>query len=161
MNKKYRLLYLFWLLPAYLLFLTAQQGMVHWGAVDTYENGTTYLAEIVDFEIKQIAAQSNGYVVIEFEADGEKIMRKLTLSIQMAQELLESQNVPIRYKKGNFQEIVLYPTYEIQRTTSLYNMSIAFISFIVVSIFGFFVNRYVKRKTGESLADDFNIERVD
>lgn len=161
MNKKYRLLYLFWLFPAYLLFLTIQQGLVYQGTMDTYQNGTTYLAEIVDFDIKQIAAQSNGYVVIEFEAEGEEIVRRLSLSIQMAQELLESQNIPIRYKKGNFQEIVLYPTYEIQTSTSLYNMSVALISFVVVSIFGLLVNRYVKRKTSGDQTDEFNIERVD
>lgn len=161
MKINYRFLYLFWLLPAYLLFLTIQQGLVYQGAIDTFENGTTYLAEVIDFDIKQIAAQSNGYVVIEFETEDETIVRQLSLSIQMAQELLESQNIPIRYKKGNFQEIVLYPTFEIQKSTSMYNMSVAFISFVVVSIFGFFVNRYVKRKTDGDRSDDFNIERVD
>jgi hypothetical protein len=159
--NKYLLLHSYWLIPAYLLFLVVQQGLVYQGAKDTYENGETYLAEITDFEVKQIAAQSNGYVNIEFEANGEVIERRLTLSIQMAQELMESSTIPIKHKKGNFQEVVLFPTYEIQRTTSFYNMSVAFVGLAVTIVFGFFVNRYVRRKTIDADDEKFTIERVD
>lgn len=159
--NKYRLLYFYWLIPVYLLFLVVQQGMVHKGAQDTYENGETYLAEVTDFEIKQIAAQSNGYVNIRFEVDGETIERRMTLSIQMAQELMESNMIPLRFKKDSFQEIVLYPTYEIQRSTSLFNLSVAFIGFVVTSVFGFFVNRYIRRKVSNVNEDKFEIERID
>lgn len=159
--NNYRILYLYWLLPAYLLFLTVQQGLVYRGAIDTFENGTTYLAEVTDFDIKQIAAQSNGYVDIEFEAEDTVIARRLSLSVQMAQEIMESPVIPIRYKKDNFQEIVLYPTYEIQKSTSLYNMSVAFTGLIVLGIFGFFVNRYIRRKLIDENDEKFEIERVD
>ncbi|MEX0845159.1 MAG: hypothetical protein WD022_07740 [Balneolaceae bacterium] len=159
--NNYRILYLYWLLPAYLLFLTVQQGLVYRGAIDTFENGTTYLAEVTDFDIKQIAAQSNGYVDIEFEAEDTVIARRLSLSVQMAQEIMESPVIPIRYKKDNFQEIVLYPTFEIQKSTSLYNMSVAFTGLIVLGIFGFFVNRYIRRKLIDENDEKFEIERVD
>lgn len=76
--NKYRLLYLFWIAPAYLLFLVVQQGLVHKGTIDTYENGTTYMAEVIDFDIKQIAAQSNGYIVLRFEVDDKILERKLS-----------------------------------------------------------------------------------
>ncbi len=159
--NNYRLLYLYWLVPAYLLFLVVQQGMVYSSAIDTYENGETYLAEVTDFDIKQIAAQSNGYVDIRFEVEGEVIERRLSLSIQMAQELMESPNIPIRYQKGAFQEIVLYPTFRIQKSTSLFNMSVAFIGFVVTVIFGFLVNRYIRRKVIDKNDENFEIERVD
>ncbi|MBD3615305.1 MAG: hypothetical protein HUJ22_01940 [Gracilimonas sp.] len=159
--NKYRFLTLYWVVPAYLLFLIIQQGLVYQGSIDTYENGTTYLAEVTDFDIKQIAAQSNGYVDIKFEVDEEVIERRLSLSIQMAQELMESSNIPIRYKKGNFQEIVLYPTFQIQKSTSFFNMSVAFIGFTVTVIFGFFVNRYIRRKVADENDEKFEIERVD
>ncbi|SMO44584.1 hypothetical protein [Gracilimonas mengyeensis] len=160
--SKYRFLYAYWLVPAYLLFLIFQQATVYTSSQDTYENGTSYLAEVTDFDIKQIAAQSNGYVDIRFETDeGKLIERRLTLSIQMAQKLMESSNIPIRYKEGNAQEIVLFPTYDIQRSTSLFNMSVAIIGLIIAGAAGFFLNRYVKRKAANANEDKFNIERVD
>lgn len=159
--NNYRLLNFYWIVPAYLLFLVFQQGMVYKGSIDTYENGTTYLAEVTDFDIKQIAAQSNGYVDIRFEVDGEVIERKLSLSVQMAQELMESSNIPIRYQPGAFQEIVLYPTFEIQKSTSLVNMSVAFLGLVVTVITGFFVNRYIRRKVTDENDEKFDIERVD
>ncbi len=159
--NKYRLLNLYWVVPAYLLFLVFQQGMVYKGAIDTYENGETYLAEVTDFDIKQIAAQSNGYIDIRFEADGEVIERRMSLSIQMAQELMESSNIPIRYQPDSFQEIVLYPTYQIQKSTSLVNMSVAFLGLVVTLIAGFLVNRYIRRKVADENDEKFEIEMVD
>ncbi|MCP9292072.1 hypothetical protein [Gracilimonas sediminicola] len=159
--NNYRLLYFFWAVPAYLLFLVIQQGLVYQSSIDTYENGTTYLAEVTDFDIKQIAAQSNGYVDIRFETEDELIERRLSLSVQMAQELMKTNNIPIRYQKGAFQEIVLYPTFNIQKSTSLFNMSVAFIGLVVTVISGFFVNRYVRRKVADENDEKFEIERVD
>lgn len=159
--SKYRFLYAYWLVPAYLLFLVFQQGMVYKGAIDTFDNGESYLAEVTDFDIKQIAAQSNGYVDIRFEVDDETIERRLSLSVQMAQELMESSTIPIRYQKGAFQEIVLFPTYEIQKSTSLFNMSVAGIGLIVTFIAGIFLNRFVKRRSADEHADEFEIERID
>ncbi|HET8865536.1 MAG TPA: hypothetical protein VFM80_07545 [Gracilimonas sp.] len=158
--NKYRLLNLYWVVPAYLLFLVFQQGMVYKGAIDTYENGETYLAEVTDFDIKQIAAQSNGYVDLRFEANGDVIERRMSLSIQMAQELMESSNIPIRYQPDSFQEIVLYPTYQIQKSTSLVNMGVAFIGLVVTVIAGFFVNRYIRRKVADENDEKFEIEMV-
>lgn len=159
--NKYRLLNLYWIVPAYLLFLVFQQGMVYKGSIDTYENGETYLAEVTDFDIKQIAAQSNGYIDLRFEVDGEVIERKMSLSVQMAQELMESSNIPIRYQPGAFQEIVLYPTFQIQKSTSFFNMSVALIGLVVTVIAGFFVNRYIRRKLADENDEKFEIEMVD
>ena len=77
---KYRFIFLVWLLPAYLLFIIIQQGLVYQGAKDTYANGVSIAADVTEFDIKQIAAQSNGYVVIKFpNPDGELVERKLSL----------------------------------------------------------------------------------
>lgn len=58
--NNYKFLYLFWLLPLYIGALFFQQVSVYYGITDTYENGNSYTAEVVDFEFKQIAAQTNG-----------------------------------------------------------------------------------------------------
>lgn len=159
--NKYKLLNFYWLIPLYLLFLVVQQGLVHIGTIDTYENGTTYIAEVTDFDIKQIAAQSNGYINLRFEAEGELIERRLSLSVQMAQKLMESANIPVRYQPGAFQEIVLFPTFEIQKSTSIFNMSVAFMGLLVTVFFGFYVKRYIRRKVDNEHDEEFEIERVD
>ncbi len=160
--SKYRLLSLFWIIPAYLIFLTGQQVSVYFGAENTYENGENYQAEIIDMEVKQIAAQSNGYVVISFETEsGKTIERKMTLSIQMAQKLLQSAVVELSYLENGYPEIVLHPTYELQVKTSLFNASVAFIGVIVTLTAGVYVQRYSNRKSENEAVDDFEIERVD
>lgn len=158
---KFRVLYLFWCIPAYLLFLVVQQGLVYNGAINTYNNGESYLAEVMAFDVKQIAAQSNGYVDIKFTTnEGETINHRLSLSIQMAQYLLESQFIPIRYQKGAFLEIVMIPTYDLQKSTSLFNLAVALLGFIATVIFGTIIHRYAgkKLKTGD---EEIIIERID
>ena len=91
-----RLLYFFWILPLYMGFITMQQITVHLGTLQTYEQGVSIAADVTDFDIKQIAAQSNGYVVINFPLpDGTQVERKLSLSIQMAQRIIDTQVIPI------------------------------------------------------------------
>lgn len=158
--NKYRLLYLIWILPAYLLFLMVQQGMVHYGAIETYEQGDTYIADITDFEIKQIAAQSNGYVDIRFEMDGKMVDRKLTLTVQMAQKLMESSAIPIKYKADSFQQIVLIPTYELQKSTSILNLFMALLGFIVTLAVAVYVQRYANKRIAGG-EETLVFERVD
>ncbi len=160
--SKYRLLTFYWLIPAYLLFLVSQQGLVYIGAKDTIDEGIRYEADVLDMEVKQIAAQSNGYIVIAFETNsGTRIERKMTLSIQMAQQLLQSSKVELSYRKGGYPEIVLLPTYELQVKTSLFNASVAFLGLIVTLIAGISVQKYINRKSADETGDDFNIERID
>jgi hypothetical protein len=136
--------------------------MVYVGAKDTVEEGIHYEADVLDMEVKQIAAQSNGYIVIAFETNsGTRIERKMTLSIQMAQKLLESSKVKLSYRKGGYPEIVLLPTYELQVKTSLFNGAVAFLGLIVTLIAGVRVQKYINRKSADETGDDFNIERVD
>tara|TARA_R110002124_G_scaffold183735_1_gene351172 strand:+ start:1359 stop:1847 length:489 start_codon:yes stop_codon:yes gene_type:complete len=160
--SKYRLLTFYWLIPAYLIFLVIQQGLVYTGASSTFNDGDKYTADILDMEVKQIAAQSNGYVIIAFETNsGSKIERKMTLSIQMAQQLMQSSTVDLSYKKGAYPEIVLHPTYELQVKTSLFNGAVAFIGLIVTIIAGVYVQKYSNKRSADETADDFTIERVD
>lgn len=158
---KYRLIYFIWVLPAYLAFLIGQQYMVYRGTIDTYKNGVSIAADVVDFDVKQIAAQSNGYIVIRFvDPKGTHHEQKLSLSIQMAQKVMENQVIPIRYQSGGFQEIVMVPTYELQKETSLANMGIAFIGFVILVIVSVFATRFANQRA-TSGNPGFTIERVD
>lgn len=156
-----RLLYFFWILPVYMGFITLQQLTVHIGTIQTYKEGVSIAADVTDFDIKQIAAQSNGYVVINFPLpDGTMTEKKLSLSIQMAQEIIDTQVIPIRYLADSWQPIVMIPTYELQRSTSLLNGIIAFIGFVITLTATFYAIRYARKQRSE-LPDQFEIERIE
>ncbi|MBO6534790.1 MAG: hypothetical protein JJ966_01120 [Balneolaceae bacterium] len=158
---KFRLLYLLWLFPCYLAFISIQQLNVYRGTIYTYNNGESIAADVTDFDIKQIAAQSNGYVDLKFvDPEGETVERRLSLSVQMAQKIMDTAVIPIRYKEGAYQEIVMIPTYDLQRSTSFMNMIIALIGLSILSVVMIFVTKYANRRAaGES--SKFSIERVD
>lgn len=160
--SKYRFLSLYWLIPSFLLFLVVQQYSVYSGAKTTYENGDVYQAQVIDFDMKQIAAQSNGFVVLEFTTEsGEVIERKMTLSIQMGQKIMATSVLDISYLKDGYPEIVLHPTYALQVKTSLFNFGVALIGLIVTLIAGVYVQKFSNRKSENEQIDDFQISRVD
>ena len=158
---KYRFLYFIWILPSYLAFIMMQQVSVYYGTIDTYNNGESIAADVTDFDIKQIAAQSNGYVVIEFiDPNGNKQERKLSLSIQMAQRVLDKQTIPIRYKFSSSQPVVMIPTYTLQKSTSLINLAVAFIAFVALVLASLGVTRFANKRARDG-KEEFNIERID
>ena len=110
---------------------------------------------------KQIAAQSNGYVVLNFtNSDGDTIERRLSLSVQMAQKIMDKGVIPIRYQKNTYQEIVMMPVYDIQKSTSVMNMIIAIIGTVILSIAGIFVTRYANKRA-QNGAPKLVVERID
>ncbi|HCD53517.1 MAG TPA: hypothetical protein DEQ34_13800, partial [Balneolaceae bacterium] len=147
---------------SYLLFLMVQQASVYYGVIDTYKNGESIAATVTDFDIKQIAAQSNGYVVIEFRdpKNGETIERKLSLSVQMAQKIIDTQIIPIRYEEGAEYEIVLIPVFEMQKTTTLLNFAVATLGFIALCVGAIYVTRFAN-KNARTGGEQIQIERVD
>jgi len=159
--NRYKFLYLFWLLPAAFLFLIMHQGAVYMGVTDTYENGTSYTAEVAEFELKQIASQTNGYIVVRFETEeGEEIQRKLSLPVEMAGELQKIRIVPIRYQPGNFQEIVLMPAYDTQKTLVWSNLLMAGVAFLITLIIAVIAHRFARQKSNEE-DEELVIERID
>lgn len=159
--SKYKFLYLYWLIPGFLLFLVIHQVSVYYGVIDTYENGDSYTAEVVEFELKQIAAQTNGYVILRFRPDGAgEIQQKLSLPVEMAGKVQDIRVIPIRYQKGARQNIVMMPTYSTQKNLVMTNIAMAALGFLITFIIGIGVNRYI----GEKLKEDETeivFERVD
>lgn len=159
--KSYKYLYLVWLIPAAFLFLCLHQAMVWYGIVDTYENGDSYTAEVIDFELKQIAAQTNGFIELRFELEeGEEIQRKLSLPVEMAGQLQQIRIVPIRYQPDTFQEIVLMPTYGTQKGLVITNLAMAVVALLITLGIGVVVHRYANRKRRGDI-EEFEFERVD
>lgn len=159
--NKYKLLYLFWLLPGYLLFLSGHQALVFYSIVDTYENGQSYYADVVEYDLKQIAAQTNGYVILEFEKDNNQTYRKkLSLPVELAGPVGKANIIPIRYREGAFVNIVMIPTYSTQKGLVLTNLAMAFVGFLLAFFAAGLVHRYVRKKT-TGKDEKLVIERVD
>lgn len=159
--NRYKFLYCIWLLPAAFLFLCIHQAAVYYGITDTYKNGTSYTAEVVDFELKQIAAQTNGYIILRFEnKEGTTIQQKLSLPVEMAGQLQEIRVIPIRYQPGAFQEIVLMPAYDTQKSLVWTNIAMAAVALLITLVIAYFTHRFASRKLHEG-DQKLEIERID
>ncbi len=159
--NKYYFIYLIWLLPIYFLFQSGYQTAVYFGLQNTYENGDSYVANVTDFDVKQIAAQTNGYVVLEFTLqDGSTIEEQLALSVQMAQVIMESEVIPIRYNQNSFNPIVIMSTFSLQQNVVKVNLAVLTFGLIVTFIVSIYASKYARRKVREG-DDIFEIERVD
>ena len=159
--NKYYFIFLIWLLPAYFLFQGGYQVLTYYGVEQTYEDGESYVAEVLEFDVKQIAAQTNGYVIIRFTTtSGETVTEQLALPVQMAQVIMESEQIPIRYLADSFKPIVMLTVYDLQKSVVLVNMAVSSIGFLVTLLVAVYASRYaVKRlRDGE---ETLEIERLD
>ncbi|MEX1011081.1 MAG: hypothetical protein WDZ29_03385 [Balneolaceae bacterium] len=130
--NKYLLLHLVWLLPAYFITMAVYQGLVYHGIGQTWSQGENSMATVTEFEFKQIAAQTNGYVDLRFYvSSGETIERRLSLPVQMARSIMEVELVPVRYLESSFQEVVMVPTYSLQRNMVRVNLAVTLFGFLV------------------------------
>jgi hypothetical protein len=145
--KKIKFLYIVWLLPAYFFVMVYYQWQVLQGLQDTYNQGESLIASIIDFDIKQIAAQTNGYVDLSFTpSDGETREQRLTLSVQMAASIMESEVVPIRFLETSFEPIVMTTTYPLHRRVVLTNMAMLGLGFLGVFFLSIFVSRHISKR---------------
>lgn len=157
----YKFSYLIWLLPAYLLFLCLHQTVVLYSLSDTYNNGTSLIAEIVEFNTKQIGAQTSGHVILQFETkQGESMQRYLSLPFEIVRNVSQSNAVPIRYQKGAFIEIVLMPSYQTQKNFVLTNLAMAVVGLLITLFIALKTQRYANKKMKER-DKKLVIERVD
>lgn len=159
--NKYYFIFLIWLLPAYFIFQGGYQVLVYQGLGNTYVNGESYVADVLEFDVKQIAAQTNGYVIIRFNTEaGETITEQLALPVQMAQVIMESEQIPLRYNEQSFKPIVLLTVYDLQKSVISVNMAVSGISFIVTLIIAFLASRYAMKRIREG-EEELQFERID
>lgn len=153
-------LYATWLLPLALFILTGHQFWTFYNIVQTYNNGESYTANVKEFEIKQIAAQTNGYVILNFETgSGKTIEQKLSLPVQLAAQFMESNVIPIRYKQDSSVPIVMIKTYATHKRVALINASIAFIS--ALACLGVALLAHRKANALHSKNEKLTVERTD
>ena len=160
MNKYYFIL-IVWLLPAYFLLQGSYQVLIYNGLNTTYNSGESYVAEVIDFDVKQIAAQTNGYVVIQFDKqDGEQLQERLALSVQMAQVIMQSELIPIRYHQESYSPVVMLPTYDLQRNVISVNMAVTGFGFLATLLVAIFATRFARRKIRDGDVE-LEIENLD
>ena len=159
--NNYYLTFLIWLLPLYFIFQSGYQIYTYFGIVSTYDEGSSYVAMVTDFDVKQIAAQTNGYVVLRFTtSEGEEIERQLSLPVQFAQVIMDSEVIPIRYKENSAKQIVMIPVYKLQKKVIRVNIAVTAIGLLVTLIIAFFATKYALRKIRNG-DEKLEIERVD
>ena len=126
-----------WLLPLYLGYQLTYQIGVFTGLQDTYNTGEMVTATVEDFRIKQIAAQTNGYIVLDFTtADGTHVNQLLSLPVQMAAppDGFRDLDCNVTSRKTNT-NIVITATYAIHRNMVVVNMAVLTLSLFMVSAY--------------------------
>ena len=158
-----RVLYLFLLIPAYLGFLCAYQIITYSAINHTMDNGESYMADVMDFRIKHMQAQANGYVVLRFRpGGGDPVTHRLALSVQMAAQLQGAgSQLPIRYLKGATQPVIILTTLEYHKKVTLINAAMSGTGFLMTAIIGFFVVRYIRRKSPQEEFAEATLEIVE
>lgn len=143
-----KLLLLFWLLPAYLGFLTVYETRTYVGLTSTYSDGASLVAQIVELKLKNMQAQSNGIIEIRFtDEQGAEKKQKMTLPIQLAAQLQPYNMIPIRYLESSSTQVVFVPTYDFHKNMVLMNMAITFVSLLITLWIGFRISKYAFKPT--------------
>lgn len=160
---RYRLIHLFWGFPLYLFFITGHQFMVYSGMKSTLDSGQPIEATVVDAQIKRIASQSNGWVILRFTEGGQQapIEQKLGLPVNIASKLMLDPRLDIRYKADSFIPIVILKTADIHINVVLINLSIALVSSLFVAFIAYLASRFAERKVRLQGADKLQIQRID
>lgn len=154
MKETHYLWFLIWVIPAWLLFLLVHQGDVLIGLNKTFQNGTSYVAEVDEFRIKQIAAQTNGYIVVRFTPhEGYEVVQKLSQPIQNAAQLMASELLPIRYLPESSQPIVITTIYEFHRNMVRANLAILSIAFLVMFGISVLTTRFARKKLAGEISE--------
>jgi hypothetical protein len=160
MNKK-SLLHLTWLIPVFLFVLLFQQWSVYNGINKTMKEGEVYTAAITDFRIKQIAAQTNGYVDLFFiDNSGNYVEQRLTLHVQHASRLIGKNDVDIRYLPDTTYDIVIIETFKYHNNTVLINLAVIGLSLMVLIPLSVFASRYSLGKVKGARNDNITLEFV-
>jgi len=159
--NKYYFIFLIWLLPAYFLFQGGYQVLTYYGIEQTYADGESYVANVLEFDVKQIAAQTNGYVILRFTTtSGETVTEQLALPVQMAQVIMESEQIPIRYLADSFKPIVMLTVYELQKSVVLVNMAVSSLGLLVTLFVAVYASRFALKRLRHG-EETLEIERLD
>ena len=159
--NKYYFIFLIWLLPIYFLGQFSYQALTYTGIQSTYDNGESYVATVTDFDVKQIAAQTNGYVVLNFTTSaGDVVEKKLALPVQFAQVIMNSELIPVRYSEASFSPIVMMPVYDLQQNVIKVNLAVTLFGTLVTILVALFASRYALRKVRDG-EDELQIEMLE
>ncbi|MCC5926211.1 MAG: hypothetical protein JJU41_06570 [Bacteroidetes bacterium] len=136
-----------WLLPLYIGYQLGYQMNVLYSMHSTYTTGEIVTARVTDFRIKQIAAQTNGFIVLDFTtSDGTHVNQLLSLPVQMAAPLMNFGMLDVRYNPSNTQDIVITATYQIHRNMVVVNIAVLTLSFMAVVLIAVWATKLANRR---------------
>lgn len=154
-----KLHYLIWLLPAYLLFQGIYQVIVYNGMLKTYKDGQSYMAKVDYFRINNLQAQTNGVITLSFTTkDGHYVHQRMTLAVQLAEEVSNYNEIPVRYLRNSSMPIIMIPPYSFDKNMVKINIAICALSFLITMGIAYYVERYFGKKKHGEIPDGFSFE---
>jgi len=159
---KYKIYHFIWLIPAWLLFLGIYEVYTYNGLVKTYQEGTSYIANVDYFRMKDLQAQSNGVIILSFDTkEGEHIRKQMTLPVKLAALIQDYTKIPIRYLKDSSEPVVMIPPYNFHRHLFLSNMGILSISVLIAIGIAVWVERHFWKEKHGLIPSIYKFEIVD
>ena len=150
-----KLLLLTWIIPAYLIFLSYYETSTWLGIRSTNQYGEPLVAQVIDLTIKNLQAQSNGRIEIEFvDSKGLNHSKKMSLPVQLAAQLQTYAVIPIRYLEDSSQEVVFVPTAEFHSNMVLMNMAICYIGALFTIWVGIRINKFIFKQSKTEALDN-------
>lgn len=149
MSKTLRLVSrLAWLVPAFLLFLTVNQGRVALELRSTLQAGTAATAEVLDLEVSNRVDVTYDYVSlrIPLPGGGEMIQEKMALPHSLAPRLEGKEEVAVLVQRGAAQEVVITEIAETQWRIAAVNAAMSLIGALLFGGAIFAWNRYLDRQ---------------
>lgn len=145
-----KLILAYWLVPFYVTFLVIYESLTLFSILSVYQNGESLAAKVEYLKIKNMQAQSNGVMDIQFTDNSGKIITKnLTLPVQLAAQLQEMAIIPIRYQETAFIPVVFVPTFEFQKNMVMMNLGILVFSLVSLLWAGIRINRFIFKKNNQ------------
>ena len=152
-----RLLYLF---PLLTLALTVHQAMVARDSHRTYTKGIPVVADVTEYERKDMAAQAHGIMALRIQLpDGRVMTHHLTLPIILVDRLKNLGKVPVHVLEGSGEPVVLDELAQAQLRMALVNVSVAGLGTLMLVLAIAAWIRYLKRRgdPGERPSESFQV----
>jgi hypothetical protein len=137
-----------WIVPVILFGLMVHQAWVVYSVTQTWNDGKAATAEIVDYEMKEMAAQTHGIMTLRIPLpDGHSIEETLSMPAMLATQVRNTEQLEVRVRPGRSQQIVVAELMRTQRRMAMINVIIAGLGAVFVAGAIIAWRRYINRSS--------------
>ena len=139
-----------WIVPLILTGLMAHQACVAYSVTQTWNDGIATTAEVVHYEMKAMAAQTHGIMTLRAPLpNGDSIEQTLSMPAMLATQVRSAEQLDVRVRPGEAQQIVVAEIMRTQRRMALINVVIAGLGALFVSLAIIAWRRHLDRQSHE------------